>query len=205
MNNLRRFIFCLVLLIGVGGTVQPVQAEDYSYVENIYTIINSEPYMKDGKAVIEWLKCVPAMDETKETFRYEVQIADNEAFTNAKSYFADTESLVLAQSEFGEHGGRFYVRVRGVLQLLDQSAAYYNQWSETKETIFVAIDKTNFPGMYKVIKNGGEKINILTGDLEKIIYDENGDGWIDSVAAKKRICQNARRRLLSFAGILLSN
>ena len=184
-NRMIHTLALLICILGICITSQTVQAEDYSYMENVYTSIVNEPYMKNGKAVIEWRKCLSYVDETKEKLAYEVEVSADESFTNAKQYVSDTESLVLDKSEFGKHGGRFYVRVRGVLQLLDQTNSYYGQWSETKEATFVAIDKTNFPGMYKVMKNGGTRINIITGAVEKIIYDENGDGWLDPVEVKQ--------------------
>lgn len=106
MNKMRTWLLMLLFLVGVAGALQTVQAESYDYIVNSYTNMNAEPYMKDGKAVIKWLKCAPALDETKEKFSYEVQIADNEAFTNAKQYFSDSETLVLDKSELGEHGGK---------------------------------------------------------------------------------------------------
>ena len=41
---------------------------------------------------------------------------------------------------------------------------------------FIKIDKQNFPGLYKLIKDGDQNCN---EDGKKEYYDKNRDGWLD--------------------------
>lgn len=114
-----------------------------------------------GNARIHWNPSWWPSDASSLT--YEVEIASNPEFTEAQKFETQETSLALKKSQFGTNGGKYYCRVR----VCDSSAEtpVYSNWSETKEFAYVKINKTNFPGLYTLLK--------------KNISDTNEDGWLD--------------------------
>lgn len=185
MCKVKKWFLIVFALMGICSFSYMVQAENISDYSNGSIRIYDDATLENGKTTIRWNAIAPSSDSSA-TFSFDVELADNKQFIDADQYSTNATELTIEKSAFGEHGGRFYVRVRVVVHTTGESVnTIAGDWSAPTEMVFVKIDKTNFPGMYKVIKNGGTKINILTGDIEKIIYDENADGWIDSVEAKK--------------------
>ncbi len=174
----KQLFLVFLFLLGTVSMLQTVQAESYSYIKDEMPYVYDLPSMKDGKAIIQWMDYSSYVEAGEGQFSYELEVADNELFIGAKQYSTNLASLALDKSELGEHGGKCYVRVRYVLQLASEVTPIYSQWSEKREFTFVAIDKVNFPGLYKLLLNGGKDIN-MDGTFEKIVYDTNGDGWLD--------------------------
>ena len=147
------------------------QAEEVYYI-NGDDIYNKTDYvLKDGKTTITWVKVA-------DNCYYDVELADNKEFRNAQQYSTNETELTIDKSAFGKNGGRFYVRIRVAPQTTDENGNIYEgDWSTPAEMTIVKINKANFPGMYQVIKNGGKDINILTGKVEKIIFDKNKDNF----------------------------
>ena len=173
----------LMLLIGlllVIGDVKMVQAQDFSYLIStspaIYEVSGLD---KDGNSTIQWTSVNDSSLEGVAVLVYEVQVAKNATFADVKQYSVKEANLKLNKSEFGKNGGKFNVRVRKVVDYMDETMAdLVSDWSEPKEMTVVKINKTNFPGMYNVLKNGG-KYNSTNG-AKKIAYDQNKDGWLDA-------------------------
>ena len=159
----------MLVLLGLSCFSHKVQAEDGStiYIMDDFTL-------EKGKTTIRW-------SSFSDWSFYDVELADNPQFMDAKLYSTEESELTIEKSALGKHGGRFYLRIRANQRETEEGGgATIGEWSEPKEMVMVKIDKTNFPGMYSVIKNGGKKINILNGDVEKVIYDKNKDGWLDT-------------------------
>ncbi len=168
---MKRWFLILLVFLGLCTFSNKAQAMTDFSSGSIY--IYDDVILENEKATIKW-------SGFSDRFSYDVELADNMQFIDAKQYSTNATELTIEQSAFGEHGGRFYVRVRAILHITEESdTTTIGDWSAPTEMVFVKVDKTNFPGMYKVMKNGGVKIDIMTGDVEKIIYDENGDGWLD--------------------------
>ena len=180
-KTMQKAILMFVGLVGICSASQVVNATDYSDLTKNAPLIYGESSLDaNGDTTISWISVSEnAVDESAQ-IAYEVQVAKNSAFTNAKQYSTKTDTLKLNKSEFGTNGGKFYVRVRLVIDYVDATQTdLTSAWSEVEEMIFVKINKTNFPGMYKVLKNGGQ-YNSEDG-VKKIKYDKNKDSWLDPV------------------------
>ena len=167
---MKKYFLILLICVGLFGFLGKTEADATIYIDNEITL-------DDGEATIKWRGY-------SDQFSYEIGLADNPDFMNANLYSSDTLEVTIPQADFGEHGGKFYLRIRAVC--CDPERDDYGipgDWGATVELIFVKIDKTNFPGMYKLIKNGATSINIITGAEETIIFDKNEDGWLDPVEA----------------------
>lgn len=180
IGNMRKRLFVAFVLVGICSFPHVVQAEDYSYLTSNPPMIYGMPELdKKGNTTIEWSSVIDESMDESAMIAYEIQVAKNTAFTDAKQYSTKEATLTLNKSEFGKNGGKFYARVRLVVDYVDVAQTdLYSDWSKEVEMAFVKINKTNFPGMYKVLKNGGKSYDFLKGKVEKVIYDTNGDGWI---------------------------
>ena len=135
---------------------------------------------KTKKVTFTWEKPFDA----DENYGYELQLSKKSNFSNVMKFKSNTESVSVKRSKFGSNGGSYYCRVR-MWALMSNGEMIYGKWSDTAKYTFVKINKTNFPGMYKMLKNGvkyqaiehktGKKVTI------RIKYDANKDGWIDPV------------------------
>ena len=181
MMKSKSIWFVIIGLLLVSSKVNIVQAEDYSYLTEIQPAIYEMPKLdKTGNATIKWSAVTDGSMYESVAIGYELQIAKDKEFTNAKQYATKEASLTLNKSEFGKNGGKFYGRVRLIVDYLDEAETdLVGMWSEPREMVFVKINKTNFPGMYNVLKNGG-KYSSMDG-IKKIDYDPNDDGWLDPV------------------------
>lgn len=170
-------------LVGICSMSKVAYAEDYSYLTETPPMIYGEQDLdKNGNTTIEWSSVADESMDESATIVYEVQMAKNDAFTDAKQYSAKEAALTLNKSEFGKNGGKFYARVRLVVDYADVTQTdLYSDWSEEVEMTFVKINKTNFPGMYNVLKNGGKRYDMTKSKVVTIHYDQNGDGWLDHV------------------------
>ncbi len=169
----------LLCLVGVCSVSQKAYATDYSYLTEKAPEIYMTPSLdSEGKTNITWFSPVCQPEDQTVMLSYEIELAKNMEFTEAKTYTATSESLVLDKATFGINGGKFYVRVRNRVNITGETpSTVVSPWSEGKEMVFVKINKTNFPGMYKVLLNGGME-NTMKG-TKKVIYDTNKDGWLD--------------------------
>ena len=182
--KMKQLFFVFLFFFGIISISPMVNAESYSYIKDEIPYVYDLPSMTDGKAMIQWMDYGSYVETSEGKISYELEVADNEQFNGAKKYFTNSASFALDKSGLGEHGSKIYVRVRYVLQLADGVTSIYSQWSEKREFTFVAIDKTNFPGMYKVLLDGGKDVN-MDGTFEKIVYDTNRDGWLDPMELDK--------------------
>ena len=170
------------LLLGV----QTVQASEYTpddftaYPEN-ESISSDAPYIpetftepfaldENGEATLTWN---PQRYSEVGGITYEVEFSKNADFSDAVTYTVSEPSLTLSIADFGKNGGNFYYRVRYI-----ENGYSYNSWSNTGEVTYVKINKTNFPGMYKLLQKGGKQMN-FNGGYDTYTYDANGDGWLD--------------------------
>ncbi len=177
--TMKKAILMFVCLLGVCGVSQVAYATDYSYMTNQAPEIYETPSMdKEGNATITWFSVASQPEESNVTLSYDVELAKSAEFVSPTQYSASINTLKLNKSVFGTNGGKFYVRIRTVVSITgDNPSVTTSAWSETKEMVFVKINKTNFPGMYKVLKNGGQ-YNGEKG-VKKIKFDKNGDSWLD--------------------------
>lgn len=174
---------CVSSLLLVAPTVQANEyaPDDFtSYSEN--EIISSDaPYIfetftepfalnKSGEATLTWN---PQRYSEVGGITYEVEFSKNADFSDAVTYTVSEPSLTLSIADFGKNGGNFYYRVRYI-----ENGYIYNSWSNTGEVTYVKINKTNFPGMYKLLQKGGKQMN-FNGGYDTYTYDTNGDGWLD--------------------------
>ena len=157
-TTMKKSIFALAGLLGVCGLSQKVYAQDYSYLtEKAPSFYNTPSLDADGNAELLWSSMTDSSVNETASIVYEVEIAKNTSFTDAKSYVAKESKLALNKSDFGTNGGKFYARVRLVVDYVDEAQTdVKSAWSESEEMVFVKINKTNFPGMYNVLKNGGK-------------------------------------------------
>lgn len=148
----------------------------YFIIENS-GIGNFNYSMKNGKSKITWTEGYYSPDDNI-TITYDFQIAKNADFTEAETFQTTKASITLKKSQFGKNGGVFYIRARA-----NYNDIQFSDWSETKELTYIKINKTNFPGLYTLLKNGGKKssYNEKTNEwsTEKVIYDTNSDSWLD--------------------------
>lgn len=176
-NRIKKTFTMVLFLVGLCTFPHIVQAEGILDSSGGSIYIRDDAVLENGKTTIRW-------SGFSDRFSYDIELADNKKFKNAKQYSTNATELTIQKSAFGKHGGRFYIRIRAVENATEESdTTTIGAWSTPVEMVFVKIDKTNFPGMYKVMKNGSTRINIITGAVEKIIYDKNGDGWLDPVEA----------------------
>ncbi len=166
----------LICAMALTANVKMIQAqEDDSYlVSNVPYIAEDVTFGAEGLSWKVHLQEAPACGVS---YTYDVEIADNPEFSDAKKYTATKQGLELTDKELGKQAGRYYARVRTCAALGD-GQQFQSDWSQVREFSFVAITKKNFPGLYKLLKNGGKR-STLTG-AEPVTYDKNGDGWLDS-------------------------
>ncbi len=141
----------------------------------------STPYFDYGvlelkKNNITWKDYSKVNVGSGQTLTYTIECADNEKFENAKSWETEKTAVTLEKSVFGKNGGTFYFRLKA--RVKDSAGTVTDSpWSETKKASLYAINKKNFPGIYKLLKKGG-KSDTFDG-VKDIIYDKNKDGWLD--------------------------
>lgn len=178
-NNLKKYFLMALAWVMMWSFSFVAQAEEAFDLSGEYIHINTEIALENGKTTITWPRI-------SDNCFYDVELADNKQFQNAQLYSTSETKLTIEKSAFGKNGGRFYVRVRGAMYPVDGTeTTLVGDWSTPAEMTIVKINKTNFPGMYQVIKNGGKDINILTGEVEKVIFDQNKDGWLDPIELNK--------------------
>ncbi len=111
------------------------------------------------------------------TLSYEIQLASDAQFTNPKKYETTDSSVRIAKEDFGKDGGKLYFRARHCVKPAS-ATAITGEWMTTRELVHIKISKKNFPGLYQLLKKGGEAMN-FEGEYRKVIYDQNSDGWLD--------------------------
>ncbi|MBQ9983456.1 MAG: hypothetical protein IJP29_02595 [Lachnospiraceae bacterium] len=177
MDNMKKWFLIVFALMGICSFSHMVQAENLSDFSNGSIMIYDDATLEDGKTTIRW-NAIALPTGSSATFSFDVELADNRQFIDAEQYSTNMTALTIEQSAFGDHGGRFYVRVRVVMHTTGEDATTTaGDWCTPAEMVYIKINKNNFPGMYKVLKNGG-KYNSSNG-VKKIDYDQNGDGWLD--------------------------
>ena len=177
-RNIKTMVLLLLCCLGLCGVSQKVFAEDYSYVTKESPMLYNIPVLDvEGKTTLNWTSPVYSSEDNVSVV-HEVQLATDDAFTNPQTYSATSQNLVLDKAVFGANGGKFYCRVRTLVTVQgDTPVSLNSMWSETQELVYVAINKTNFPGMYKVLKNGSQYSS--SDGLKDLTFDKNGDGWLD--------------------------
>lgn len=177
--TMKKAILMFVCLLGVCSASKVAYATDYSYMTKDAPEIYQMPSMdKEGKATITWFSTASQTEDSAVTLSYDVELSKSAEFVSPTQYSTSSDTLTLDKSAFGTNGGKFYVRIRTVVKVAgDTPSVITSAWSKTKEMVFVKINKTNFPGMYKVLKNGGQ-YNGENG-VKEIKYDKNADSWLD--------------------------
>jgi len=185
MNKLIKNVTMLGMALFVCGGVNEVKASEYSYLtEQVPIMLETPDTDNNGNLAITWFSTVSSIDENSSIVSYEVQISKNTNFANATTYTSKEEKVSVPKNYFGKQGGKYYTRIRTCVTPLEGEATY-SGWSEKKELVNIAITKKNFPGMYKLLKNGG-KVNTENG-LEKQVYDVNGDNWLSPVEVENLV------------------
>lgn len=178
-SRMKKVLWMMMFALGVCCMSQNVKADDYSSLVSTPPSIYDVSGLKDGKGKITW--SAVSMEDDSVIISYDIQVSKNKKFKNAEQYTTNGNFLTLKQSIFGKNGGRFYARVRMVVRVLEDNTTLTSDWSDKKEMVFVKINKTNFPGMYRVLKNGGKRYSMEGNKVETIVYDKNKDGWLDPV------------------------
>ncbi len=133
---------------------------------------------ENGAYIIDWYTSHESYYENIASIVYEAEFSSDEIFMSPQKFEVTDSTLKIERSLFGENGGKFYIRIRSRVTA-STGEIYYSNWSETKTITYMAINKHNFPGLYKLLKKGGT-YNSLE-DVGKVIYDKNEDGWLDSM------------------------
>lgn len=156
--------------------------EELAAINDATLILEMYPSMnKSGKTTIHWYSDWGILNMNTSVVQYEFQIAKDKNFKNAKTYTASQEQVSINKKYFGTNGGKYYCRVRawGVSETGEKR---YSAWSGTEEYTFLKINKTNFPGLYTLLKNGGEYREYTASGKPyvcKVKYDGNKDLWLD--------------------------
>lgn len=193
-KGLKYILGMLVCLLGICGSLRVADAAENTYSVSVIPVItNISGLNKNGVSKVEWGwdSYFNTGDENISSISSEVELASKKTFTNARKftisvqkYATSAQSLSLKKSYFGTNGGKFYIRIRIAVKTTNGSMVY-GKWCTARECNFVAINKKNFPGMYKLLKNGSRHLNIIDGSYKKVIYDKNGDKWIDDEEANQ--------------------
>ena len=164
--------FAFMLLANVESvsatTVQnapDIETVSPSFVEDYY------PELKNSKTTFQWeFENTTGITVSK----YEVLVSSDEAFSTANtvSYESTGTSVDVPASVFGKNGGWFYVKVRAVGSNAEGQVVN-SAYSEVQKYAFVKINKTNFPGLYKILKDW----KCCDDRLNKSYT--NKDAWID--------------------------
>lgn len=181
MFKMKKTLLMLLCLVGVCSVSQKAYATDYSYLTEKAPEVYMTPSLdSEGKTSITWVSLVSQPEDKTVTLSYEIELAKNQEFTEAQTFTSVSETLELDKTTFGANGGKFYIRIRNSVNITGETpSSAVSPWSEVKEMVFVKINKTNFPGMYKVLQNGGKEST--EKGIKKVIYDTNKDGWLDPV------------------------
>ena len=185
--------FCFILSILAGtqeikateGTEKPyTQVEDYadatyteslkSYTADLRDVFEADIALKKGKVKFDLTNNYDRVNENSK-ITYQIQVASNAKFKNAKSFTTNKSSYSISKSAFGTNGGTIYFRVR----FYDNGSGkkIYSSWGETKSYNFVRLNKANFPSLYKLLKDGYQ--STINGKNTVVKYDKNDDGWLD--------------------------
>ncbi len=180
----KTFMQFLITVLSIScllfGT-QNAQATEYDYSDSDFSSSISAPWIREtyedsyafdenGETRLTWNAYYFNSDSV---ITYEVEFGTKEDFSDAVTYTTSEPSLTLSKSVFGTNGGKFYFRVRAC-----ENGYNYSNWSDTAEAIYVKINKANFPGMYKLLEEGGRQMN-FEGGYDTYTYDSNEDGWLD--------------------------
>lgn len=132
---------------------------------------------KNGEFRLYWLEYPNYYYDEITGVTYEYELAADETFTQIidKGETAKPE-YILKNNLLGEAGGTYHFRSRAKF-VTTHYGTLYSRWSEDKSFTCYAINNKNFPGIYKILKNGGQ-MSTLDGE-EDVTYDKNGDGWLD--------------------------
>lgn len=177
-KNVKKVVIAFVVgVFSIFSLGAVVQAEDYEN-GNESPVWSSNVVHTDenGAVVLDWFYVPPTVDGVQPTVSYEIQFDDEKKFVDATTFTTAENIYTLTKKQFGKNGGRRYVRLRSVLT--DASGVVtYSEYSKVREVVYVKINKTNFPGLYKLLKNGGQYTSL--DGIEKIVYDTDGDGWMN--------------------------
>lgn len=180
-------VMAVAMTLTIFGNVCSVKAatdtnsETTSDIASI-TIYDDATRNKNGTVKFQWNCFVHNIDTETSVVSYELQSGKDDTFTDVTTWKTSDTSYFIPKSFFGKNGGTYYARVRVHATTKDGTHMVSN-WSETKKYSIVAINKTNFPGLYKLLKNGGSRYESdgASGSvLKKIKYDTNKDGWLDT-------------------------
>lgn len=179
-RGMKWIMFFAVCMVGIFGGLREVHASEPAYLVQNPPVVSDYTELPtmgaDGAAHISWWTGIDTQDENYPKVSYEIEVATNQEFTGAQKFTTTETALAIPKTFFCANGGTYFVRVRTCVNATTDAPAY-SAWSETDEYVFVAINQENFPGLYKVLLNGGQ-YNSENG-IENEIYDTNADGWLD--------------------------
>ena len=180
MKRIKCLIFGLLAVAGIGMVSNTAKATEYSnMVAHAPYIFANSSLDSNGNTVIAWEGGATQTADPAVEVGYEMQLATNQDFKDAKTYLVKDSMLQLNKSVFGSQGGNFYLKVRVVVDYTDETKEdLYSEWSDVCEMTFVKISKKNFPGIYKILLNGSKCNGV--NKVEKLIFDKNKDGWLDA-------------------------
>lgn len=180
-KTFKQFLITVLSISCLLFGTQNAQATEYDYSDSDFSSSISAPWIREtyedsyafdenGETRLTWNAYYFNSDSV---ITYEVEFGTKEDFSDAVTYTTSEPSLTLSKSVFGTNGGKFYFRVRAC-----ENGYNYSNWSDTAEAIYVKINKANFPGMYKLLEEGGRQMN-FEGGYDTYTYDSNEDGWLD--------------------------
>ncbi len=180
MKKVKSLLVGLLVGAGIGLASNTAEAMDYSsMVATAPCIYEDAAFDSDGNATFSWESGAYQVENDEAQVGYELQLATNADFNNAKSYSAKDTMLKINKTTFGTQGGNFYLKVRVVVDYTDETKSdLFSEWSDVREMTFVKISKKNFPGIYKILLNGSKYNGV--NKVEKLIFDKNKDGWLDA-------------------------
>ena len=193
MKNIMKLTVAFLCIIGMitGLSISSHAEGAASYEATAPTKLTKEPKLDHGKVTIAWqYNAINSTDKVT----YQLEVALDEAFTKQYSVIdSETTTAVVSKEAFGENGGYVYMRVRAICTDA-QGTPHYSAYSDVSKYTFVKINKTNFPGLYKVLKDwkcyqettstvSEYKGKKLVRRYKKTFYlkvsEENKDGWLD--------------------------
>ena len=106
----NKYLWVFMIIIGfalINGNGITAQADEYSYLVEMPPQFYDVPSLdKKGKAEIAWTSMTDSSLDGIGTMYYEVELAKNASFTDAKQYTTQETILTLTTSDFGKNGGK---------------------------------------------------------------------------------------------------
>ena len=137
--------------------MENTQSEKFDYMNVCIPVFTDTEIAFDanGECTISWWTNYELYLEEIAEVRFQVEVANNGEFEEAQIFHTNETNFIFQKSLLGKNGGTYYLRVRTCVTNT-KGELLYSDWSNTKEVSFFAINKHNFPGIYKLLKKGGK-------------------------------------------------